>query len=185
MTLSPTLHVQIPHVGPYRAQHKRDASAALRTALFLTSEGVGGFSRTMRRGHVTASGFVVSPDRKQVLLLHHRKLGRWLQPGGHCDGNTDVIAVARREIREETGMGDIRLVSNSIFDIDAHEIPARRNEPAHIHYDIRFLFEAMPSDGLVRNNESTAIEWVETSEMERLTGDPAVLVARRALTWAD
>ncbi len=76
--------------------------------------------------------------------MHHRKLHRWLMPGGHCDGEPDARSVATREIAEETGLISYSLIQDAIFDIDIHEIPARGDIPAHLHFDIRYLFEADP-----------------------------------------
>lgn len=96
-------------------------------------------------GHLTASGFVLAPDRRSVLLIDHTRLGRWLQPGGHIeDGDTSMEAAARREVCEETGLLDLQLVSpeNSVFDLDVHLIPSAGGEPEHFHFDLRFLFVA-------------------------------------------
>ena len=75
----------------------------------------------------------------RVLLAHHRKLGRWLQPGGHSDGDPDTLAVALREAREESGL-DVQALDDAIFDLDLHRIPARDREPAHLHFDVRSPF---------------------------------------------
>ena len=92
-------------------------------------------------GHFTASGFVLSPDRASVLLVHHAKLGKWLQPGGHLEpGDADLEASARREVLEETGVADVE--SMGLLDIDIHRFPERGTEPAHDHLDVRFAFVA-------------------------------------------
>lgn len=124
------------------------------------------FERTLQIGHVTASGWVVSQDRSQVLLMHHRKLDRWFQPGGHCDGDADVIHVAAKEVEEETGVRNFKLVLEGIFDVDVHLIPANSKDPAHAHYDIRFLFEANPKDELVVNIESKDVRWIPMEEVQ-------------------
>lgn len=112
--------------------------------------------------HVTASAWVVSQDRKKVLLIHHRKLNRWFQPGGHADGDPDVLRVALRECAEETGIApdNIRLVDPAIFDVDMHSTPAMGQTPAHEHIDIRFLVEIDDSLPIPGNDESHAVEWV-------------------------
>jgi 8-oxo-dGTP pyrophosphatase MutT (NUDIX family) len=93
-------------------------------------------------GHFTASGFVVSSNRGAVLLVHHRRLGRWLQPGGHVDpGDVSAEDAARREIEEETGIGGLERIGG-LIDIDVHAIPARHDEPAHRHFDLRFGYRA-------------------------------------------
>jgi 8-oxo-dGTP pyrophosphatase MutT (NUDIX family) len=100
------------------------------------------FSRTcFDPGHVTASGFVLSPDRTSLLLVWHRKLGAWLQPGGHIESSdVDLIAAQRREIEEETGLTNLEWLG--LFDVDIHQFPARGAEPAHEHFDVRSAFVA-------------------------------------------
>ncbi len=119
------------------------------------------FERTHLPGHVTGSAWIVSPDRSQVILLHHQKLNRWFQPGGHADGNSDVIDVAMTEALEETGLSanQLTIVSQAIFDLDIHRIPPIENVPAHNHFDIRFLFEASPDIVLPGNHESHEVRW--------------------------
>ncbi len=137
------------------------------------------FERLLLVGHVTGSAMLVSPDRQRVVLIHHRKLDRWFQPGGHADGQTDLVAVARREAEEETGLIALRLVTGSegqpaVFDVDIHPIPARPTEPAHWHYDIRFLFEADPAEPLRETAETKAVAWFDLSEAERLADSESV-----------
>lgn len=133
------------------------------------------FDRALLIGHVTGSAWVVSPDRQQVLLIHHRKLDRWLQPGGHADGDPDVAAVALREAREETGLASLKLVSDGIFDVDVHEIPFRKGVPAHLHYDIRFLLEADPLEAFGDSDEITNIQWFSVKTVENLTDSESIL----------
>lgn len=119
--------------------------------------------------HVTGSAWVVSPDREQVLLMHHRKLHQWFQPGGHADGDTDILRVALRECTEETGLepAQIRLLDSSVFDVDIHTIPALENIPAHEHIDIRFVVEIDDSLEIPGNNESHAIAWLPLHQVLR------------------
>lgn len=132
------------------------------------------FERSLAAGHVTGSAWVVNPERTHALLVLHRRLGRWLQPGGHCDGNADVLATALREVLEETGIA-ARPVSPAIFDVDAHDIPARGAEPAHVHYDIRYLAEAPLSAEPVVSPESREVRWVPLADIARLNTDASVL----------
>ncbi len=100
------------------------------------------FARENPEGHITASAIVARPDGSAFLLLHHRKLGRWLQPGGHAE-RTDASAfdAALREAREETGIESFDApFGGAIFDVDVHAIPERPGEPAHSHFDVRYLF---------------------------------------------
>lgn len=118
------------------------------------------FERSLLPGHVTASGWVLSRDKGSVLLMHHRKLDRWFQPGGHCDGDPDVQAVAEKEVLEETGIGNLQLLQSGIFDIDVHLIPANRDVPAHFHYDVRFAFGINADQHIVLNSESKDVQWI-------------------------
>jgi 8-oxo-dGTP pyrophosphatase MutT (NUDIX family) len=134
------------------------------------------FSRSLQSGHVTASAWVVDPSRTRALLTHHAKLGLWLQPGGHCDGDPDVLANALREVSEEAGLSRLKpLNEGRIFDVDAHCIPARGSEPAHIHYDVRFLIEADPDEPLRLTEESHDLAWVPLSAIAALNTDQSVL----------
>ena len=99
------------------------------------------FERDLWMGHVTGSAWLVNSAGSHVLLTHHRKLGRWLQLGGHSDGNPDPLAVAMLEAEEESGLR-VTPLSEQIFDIDIHEIPPRKADPAHFHFDVRFALRA-------------------------------------------
>jgi len=125
-------------------------------------------------GHVTASGWVLSPCRTQTLLTHHRKLNRWLQLGGHIEDDATVQEAALREVSEESGITQLNLLRNSIFDIDVHTIPTRKGVSAHHHYDLRFLFEAEKT-GFVVSHESNELAWVELTDISKLSGDESVL----------
>ena len=114
-------------------------------------------------GHLTGSAWIVSSDRSRTLLTHHHKLDKWLQLGGHADGDGDLLAVALREAREESGLTRLRPASTEIFDCDRHLIPARGSEPEHYHYDLRFMIEADPGEPLVISNESKDLAWIEVA----------------------
>ena len=119
-------------------------------------------------GHLTASAWVVDEAREHTLLMHHRKLDRWLQPGGHVDGNPDLLASALREAREETGLSQLVPVSPEIFDVDRHWIPERKAEPGHWHYDVRFIIEADPAEPLTVTSESKELRWVKITVVAEL-----------------
>jgi len=121
--------------------------------------------RTCVPGHLTGSAWIVDPARRVTLLTHHRKLGKWLQLGGHADGDPDLLAVAAREGCEESGLAGLRPVGGEIFDLDRHWIPARGAEPAHWHYDVRFLLEADPAQPLTVSHESKDLAWVPLAEV--------------------
>jgi 8-oxo-dGTP pyrophosphatase MutT (NUDIX family) len=143
------------------------------------------FDRQIAEGHLTGSAVVVSAEGDQVLLVHHRKLGRWLQPGGHADsGESTGEEVALREAREETGIAGLRLHGDAPrpLDVDVHDIPARGDEPAHEHLDLRYLVVA-PREAAVDPDlaEMHAIRWVAWDDAASLGPDPGL---RRALAKA-
>jgi 8-oxo-dGTP pyrophosphatase MutT (NUDIX family) len=137
------------------------------------------FERSCWAGHVTASAWLLSHDGRRFLLTHHRKLGRWLQLGGHADGDPDPAAVALREAREESGLDRLRFAYAADapvpIDIDVHAIPARGTEPAHDHHDVRFVLVAAPGQTIAASDESNAIEWFEMDALESVADDASVL----------
>ena len=143
------------------------------------------FDRAIRDGHLTGSAITVSADGTRVLLLHHRKLERWLQPGGHGDpGETTGEQVALREALEECGIVGLTLHPRAPrpLDVDVHDIPARGDEPAHQHLDLRYLVVA-PAGARVspRLAELSEIRWVAWDETDPLGPDHGL---RRALRKA-
>lgn len=133
------------------------------------------FERTHLPGHITGSAFIVSEDFSHTLLVHHAKLNRWLQPGGHADGDTNVTRVALREAKEETGLSNLTLVATEIFDLDIHTIPERKDFPQHDHYDVRYLFTGSMQDKITVSEESHDVKWVALDELERYNGENSVL----------
>jgi 8-oxo-dGTP pyrophosphatase MutT (NUDIX family) len=117
--------------------------------------------RTTRPGHLTGSAFVVSDDGERAILLFHRKLRRWLQPGGHADGDMNLVHVAWREASEETGIDGLAIDPLPV-DLDIHEVRPPSEDP-HLHLDVRFLVLAPPRAVLAANDESDAIRWVGRS----------------------
>ena len=133
------------------------------------------FKRSLEIGHVTASAWVLNKNKEKALLMHHAKLNLWVQLGGHCDGNPDVLSVAIKEAQEESGIQHITLVNKEIFDIDIHHIPANRYEMAHYHYDIRFLVQVMSDEQGIRNHESRALKWIGKNYAELPTNQRSVV----------
>lgn len=130
-------------------------------------------------GHLTGSAFVLDARKERVLLLFHRKLQRWLQPGGHGEGELDPRRIALREAREETGLRDEDLTawpSAAILDVDVHEIPARGGEPAHPHLDLRYGFVAREGALPRVSEESSALRWFPLDDLPPGL-DPALLRA--------
>ena len=133
------------------------------------------FERTLKIGHITASAWLQNKDGSKALLLHHAKLNRWFQLGGHCDGDSDVLAVAIKEVQEESGIQNIAPVSTEIFDLDIHEIPANSREQAHDHYDVRFLLKVVGDEEIVQNRESKELRWIGKNILELPTDNPSVV----------
>jgi 8-oxo-dGTP pyrophosphatase MutT (NUDIX family) len=122
-------------------------------------------------GHITTSAFIIDENTSALLLLKHKSLNRWLQPGGHVDTTDNSLkASALREACEETGLQpeQLALVSANIFDLDSHHIPANqlKQEPSHVHHDIRFLFRCCGSTLInISLEESTDSKWISFSEL--------------------
>lgn len=136
--------------------------------------------RTCTPGHVTASTFIVDAAGTRFLLTHHRKLGRWLQLGGHVDGEAHVLQAALREAREESGMRTFEVVPvqgvvGMPIDVDVHVIPARAHEPAHEHHDVRFLLRAGAGQDLHCSDESHALRFYDLRDLERVVDEESVL----------
>ena len=132
---------------------------------FLDSE-PDAFARELPVGHFTGSAWLVSADGVRVLLTHHRKLGMWLQLGGHADGDSDLARVALREAGEESGLGGLA-IEPGIFDLDRHRIPARGADPEHWHYDVRYVVRAGADEDFVVSDESHALAWREIATVAR------------------
>jgi len=132
-------------------------------------------SRLQLAGHLTGSAWVLSEDRTHALLTYHGKFHCWVQLGGHVEDDTDMLSAAWREAREESGLEGLQPLSDQIFDVDIHAIPANPIEPAHFHYDIRFLFAADRSVPLVVSSESKDLAWVEIEKIAELTSEESVL----------
>jgi len=119
------------------------------------------FERSLLIGHITASAWLLNRDESKALLMHHTKLDRWFQLGGHCDGDSDTLAVAIKEAQEESGINGIVAITSEIFDIDIHQIPEHKGIPAHLHYDIRFLLKVDSNEIIVQNVESKELRWID------------------------
>ena len=126
-------------------------------------------------GHITCSGLVLASDGRRILLVHHRRLGRWLLPGGHVEPGDDTAEeTARREVVEETGA--LLLPAATLIGADVHGIPAKGQEPYHLHHDLLFCFRAAPGELRV-SEESHAVEWCAPSDFEGYQLPPNVLLA--------
>jgi 8-oxo-dGTP pyrophosphatase MutT (NUDIX family) len=140
--------------------------------------------RSCVEGHLTGSAMVVDPETRRFLLLLHAKVGRWLQPGGHADGDAALPAVALKEASEETGVEGL-VVATPAIDLDVHEFVAP-NEPRHLHLDVRYLVLAPKGAQASRNHESHDLRWVGLDEVGDYDLDPGtVRLAHAALAALD
>jgi len=172
----------------YRGRHP-DEMATIDRVRTLLDDYERCFFRDCFPGHITSSAWIVSRESRSVLLTHHRKLERWLQLGGHADGESDVLASALREAEEESGLRDFSAIPRTgaceILDIDVHDIPARASEPLHQHHDIRFLFEVSEAQ-VIRHqeNESKEVRWFLGDAIETHFDEESLLrMARKASQW--
>lgn len=138
---------------------REDVERARATILEFCRANADALHRTCLEGHLTGSAFVVDEAGTRTLLLHHAKLDRWLQPGGHADGDGNLGHVAWREATEETGLTGLRLIQPAI-DVDVHAIPARPGEPEHLHLDLRFAVVAPDGARVAHNDEALGARWV-------------------------
>jgi 8-oxo-dGTP pyrophosphatase MutT (NUDIX family) len=148
-------------------RERREVGRAMRAFLEAHPDAL---FRTCAEGHFTGSALVVDATAGRVLFLFHRKVQRWLQPGGHADGDGNLASVALREATEETGIGGLRIDPEPI-DLDIHEFPARGAEPAHLHLDARFLVVAPPGAEPAGNHESERLGWFAPGGLDGLALD--------------
>lgn len=139
------------------------------------------FERSLSIGHLTGSAWLVGPDHSKVLLTHHKKLNKWLQLGGHADGESNILSVALREAYEESGLASIIPISEEIFDIDIHPIPANQKEATHYHYDVRFALQAQDCEEVTVSAESHDLSWVPILSLHDRSNETSML--RMRLKW--
>lgn len=132
------------------------------------------FGNSNLKGHITASVWLLDFSGESVLLTHHKKLERWLQLGGHTEIGESIYESAIREAVEESGLRDLEFMDEQIYDIDVHEIPERKNLPAHNHYDIRFLIRQTRPQALIISEESNDLKWVKFQDIHQFTDNPSM-----------
>lgn len=170
----------IDALAAYARQWPEEAGTA-RAFIALVDDDADPFVRERLEGHFTASAWLVDAGGMRTLLTHHRKLDRWLQPGGHADGDRDLAASALREAREETGLRGLT-VEPGIFDLDRHWIPGRADVPGHWHLDVRYVVRAGADEDFVVSEESHALAWRAVADVAADAGADASL-RRMARKW--
>jgi 8-oxo-dGTP pyrophosphatase MutT (NUDIX family) len=170
----------LDQLSEYSSRHPEEADVIDKFIDFVKTES-DCFERSLAKGHITGSAWVVNADGSEVLLTHHRKLDRWLQLGGHADGVSDVLSVAVTEAKEESGLVDLTHIGKRIFDIDIHPIPARKHDPEHLHYDVRYVLRANGSLDYIVSDESHDLRWVKLDDVETLTTEPSMM--RMVAKW--
>jgi 8-oxo-dGTP pyrophosphatase MutT (NUDIX family) len=156
--------------SPYDSKEKHDLD---KTIIFF-KKNQKWFSKKNIEGHVTASAWIINKKRTHCLLMHHKKLNRWLQLGGHIETDFDLHDAALREAIEESGIMNLVLFKRTIFDLDVHIIPALKTQKEHYHYDFRFLFIS-EHDTYKKNLESNKLEWVPIDRIPLFTDDQSLL----------
>lgn len=174
--MTPAVHALLAALDAYAPGDATEAAARERIRAYVrTTEEP--FSRGTLVGHLTGSAWVTNATATAAALVHHRKLDRWVQPGGHAEsGDADLAATAAREACEELGVAPdaLVLVSPAIYDLDVHPIPAHREVPAHVHYDVRYRFTLADDVALAPSAESHAARWVPLNALAEPEIDSSV-----------
>jgi ADP-ribose pyrophosphatase YjhB (NUDIX family) len=167
----------------YRPGDAEEAASLEQLAGLLSTPGDPFSPDRFDPGHVTSSAFVLAPDLRSLLLIFHEQLSRWLQPGGHVEPEDDeIVATARREVREETGLEELVPLGelSGVFDVDVHPIPPNGELPAHRHYDVRWLFRASATD-LRAGSDVKLARWVSLDRVLSLNDESSMRRAMRKL----
>lgn len=166
-------------VGEAELVDERQLRVRERVLSMLRAHGGSLADRANPSGHLTGSALVVDARAERTLVMLHAKLGRWLQPGGHADGDHELAGVALREALEETGIRGLRIRVPAV-DIDIHAVDHGDTLGEHLHFDLRFVVVAPPGAVERGNHESRELRWVTMDELEVLADDQSVLrLARR------
>ncbi len=173
LSAEPSLAAAQTILEAYRPRDREQEQVRERMCAFLAQHPSDAHLRSCLPGHFTAASLLVDRARGKALLTHHKKLNRWLQFGGHCDGDANFAHVAWRETLEESGIAPV-LQSEQPIDLDIHTIPARPGEPEHLHLDVRYLTEAPPHAQAMLSSESWHLEWFGPDELAGLDLDDSV-----------
>ena len=166
------LRQQIEAFVPGNAQEAADKPLLLQR---LAEKDV--FTRENKVGHFTASGWVVSPDREKVLMVYHNIYDSWSWMGGHADGETDLRSVAEREIREESGIRQLKLLEDGIFSLEVLTVDGHEKKgqyvSSHLHYNLTYLFEAdTEQETALKPDENSGVQWIRVEALPRMVSEP-------------
>lgn len=167
-----SLKQQIESYSPFNEQEAADRQRFLN--LLCVGENL--FSRENQTAHITASAWIVSPDRKKVLMAYHNLYGSWAWLGGHADGNEDLKSVVLKEVEEESGLSRVRFLSDEIFSIEILAVNGHEKKrsyiPSHLHFNVTFLLEANPNDAIrIKSDENSAVDWIAVEEIENKSNE--------------
>lgn len=176
-----TISALAGQLAEYRRRWPQEG-AVVAEFLALLQDRENPFRRERLAGHFTGGAWLVSADGQRILMTHHRKLGRWLQLGGHADGDTDMALVALKEAEEESGLPDLTVEGDAIFDLDRHWIPERRDVPGHWHYDVRYVVRAGAVESFIVSEESLDLAWRPIAPMAT---DADESMSRMARKWLE
>ena len=168
-----TLEEELTRYRPWNEQEAQDRAELLRRL----KSGEALYTRDNAAGHLTASAWVVSPDRRQVLMAYHNLYNSWSWLGGHADGDHDLLAVALREVREESGLTAVRPVSRSIYSVEILTVDGHEKRgvyvSSHLHLNVTYLLEADPSVPVRRKpDENSAVAWFGLEEAVAASSEP-------------
>ena len=168
------------HTYPEPFSYPAEQSIEEKKAKFLAllSKHEDAFLRSKLDSHITCSAWLLSPDLNAVVMTHHLKLKKWIQLGGHADGQENVIEVARKEAIEESGVSNFELLSPQIFDLEIHHIPSYGEVPEHYHFNTCFAFRAAEQEELTISEESIDLAWVDLNDLEQFTEEENILRMR-------
>ncbi|MCS7005554.1 MAG: NUDIX hydrolase [Cytophagales bacterium] len=158
----------------YQPYDEHEAQMLQDTILFI-QKNKDCFLRSNLKGHLTASAWIVDNTFQFALLTHHQKLNKWIQLGGHADGNENMLEVALQEAKEESGLESLHIFQETIFDVDVHTIPTYQEIPEHIHFDIRFILIANRYENLIKNYESKQLAWLHLWDIHKFNSERSVM----------
>jgi 8-oxo-dGTP pyrophosphatase MutT (NUDIX family) len=159
-------------LNKYETTFTEEETFRKETILFIENEPQC-FERSLLKGHITGSAMVVNEVFTKTALVLHAKLGKWLQPGGHADGDANIMEVALKEAFEETGLKQLKVLPE-ILDIDIHTIPERKGVPEHLHYDIRFAIIANDLEPFLISDESADIQWISLENVANFNSEKSI-----------